>query len=638
MEWKVYDLEFRTLSNPTSASRDIVMIKIDDVSIQNMDQALNIGRFPWPRDVYTYLLNYLSRARPQAVVFDVLFLEEDKSEGGKDRDDGFAEATRRLGCVVQAIDVNDTFDLQPGFLHASGYRLGREVEEHRSIKLPYERLARASRMLGSTFMVLDADGPVRRHVPFVRQGDALYPSLAIATAMVSLKLRPENVWTDAGGLHLGERLIPLIDVHPEYASRIETRHMLVNYRGAAFADGERKVTTYRSYHFCDVFESELRIEAGKEPKFDPQLFRDKIVFIGTTAAGLMDIFQTPFGSEGKMPGMQIHASVVDDILARSFMRPARSAWMVTLLGASTLVVGTLGVYVGFWWALAAALMVGFSCAGVAAVSFRSGIWLPCVPTVVGLLVAQFSSVAYKYFVEDKAKRQVKALFSRYVSPVVVKELIDDPSKAKLGGQRRRMTVLFSDIRGFTTLSEAGKPEDIIRQLNEYFSRMVDLLFQHHGTLDKFVGDMIMGLFNAPVLDTDHADHAVQMGLAMLEGLKTLNERWRGEGRPTFDIGVGINTGDMIVGNVGSEKTLSYTVIGDNVNLGSRLESLNKQFNSHIIISEMTKSMLKGSYHMRPLGSVKVKGKTKEVSIYEVCVSAEELKAKEAAQENTSAVH
>jgi adenylate cyclase len=364
------------------------------------------------------------------------------------------------------------------------------------------------------------------------------------------------------------------------------------------------------------------------------MFRDKIIFIGTTAAGLHDLFQTPFGSEGKMPGMQIHASVVDSILSRSFLRPARTTWIIALLVISTLLVGLLGVYLGFWWALLAALAVGIADAGVAALSFRNGVWLACVPTVAGLIIAQFSSVAYKYFVEDKAKRQVKALFSRYVSPAVVKELIDDPSKARLGGHRREMSVLFSDIRGFTTLSEAGRPEDVIRQLNEYFSRMVELLFQHHGTLDKFVGDMIMGLFNAPVLDPDHADHAVQMALAMLRELKVLNERWRGEGRPSFDIGVGVNTGDMIVGNVGSERTLSYTVIGDNVNLGSRLESLNKEFKSHIIISESTKNLLRGSYFIRPLGSVKVKGKTRDVSIYEVCVSEEELCQKEAAAGKT----
>ncbi|HYK89402.1 MAG TPA: adenylate/guanylate cyclase domain-containing protein [Acidobacteriota bacterium] len=639
VEWKIYDLEFRTLADPSRANPDIVMIKIDDESIEKMDQALDLGRFPWPRDVYKDLLNYLERARPRVITFDLVLLERDKSAEGPARDQDLVEATRRLGNVIHAVEVNDTFDFKPKSPPSGAYRLGPEVEEHSSVKLPFDSLAKASRMLGNTFMPLDADGPVRRCVPFVRQGNIFYPSLAIATASVALNLQPTDVRLDADGLHLGDCLIPLIEVRPEYEKRIRTRHMLVNYRGPAYADAERRTTTYRSYRFCDLYLSELQIEAGEKPGVDPQIFRDKIIFIGTTAAGLHDLFQTPFGSEGKMPGMQIHASVVDSILSRSFLRPASNIWIIVLLAVSTLLVGLLGVYLGFWWAMLAAFAVFFSDAGIAALSFRNGFWLACLPTVIGLVVAQFSSVAYKYFVEDKAKRQVKALFSRYVAPAVVKELIEDPSKARLGGQRRAMSVLFSDIRGFTTFSEAGKPEDVIKQLNEYFTRMVELLFLHHGTLDKFVGDMIMGLFNAPVLDADHADHAVQMALAMLRELKVLNERWRSEGRPNFDIGVGVNTGDMIVGNVGSERTLSYTVIGDNVNLGSRLESLNKEFKSHIIISEATKNLLKGTYFMRPLGSVKVKGKTREVSIYEVCVSEEELNQKEAgARQPQGAAH
>ncbi len=627
MEWKIYDLEFRTLSDPAKANPNIVMVEIDDLSVERMAEN-DFGRFPWPRDTYATLLQYLERGHPKAITFDIIFLEGDKGQDGPQRDMEFANATRRLGNVVNSIDVNDTHRYVPQLPAMEGFQLGPEVEEHLSVKDPYEPLAKASRMLGSTFMVLDADGPVRRHVPFIRQGTSYYPSLSIATVMVALGLRPSDIRLDRMGLHLGDELIPLYESEVEYLEKMRVRHMLVNYRGGAFRDQERVERTYKTYRFWDLVLSEAQIGDGKKPEVDPAVFRDKIVFVGTTAAGLHDLFQTPFGEQGKMPGMQIHASVVDSILSRSFLRLAHPGWSVLLLVVSTLLVGMLGVYLGFWWALCAAIGVGFGDAGIAGFCFLRGVWLPCVPTVAGLVVAQFSSVAYKYFVEDKAKRQVKALFSRYVSPAVVKELIDDPSKARLGGQRREMSVLFSDIRGFTTFSEAGKPEDVIRQLNEYFSRMVELLFEHHGTLDKFVGDMIMGLFNAPVLDSDHPDHAVRMGLAMLKELQVLNQRWTSEGRPNFDIGVGINTGDMIVGNVGSERTLSYTVIGDNVNLGSRLESLNKEYKSHIIISEATRSRLKGSYFIRSLGSVKVKGKKQAVQIFEVCQSREELERKE----------
>jgi adenylate cyclase len=627
LEWKIYDLEFRQLSNTFRASQEIVMVQIDDLSLARMAEN-DFGRFPWPRDTYTVLLDYFERVRPKVITFDILFLEEDKSQvgekSGQAADQELIEATGRLGNVVHAVEVNDTYAFLPHEVGVQGYDLGMEIEEHRSVTLPFPALAKASRLLGNSFMVLDRDGPIRRAVPFVRQGSRFYPSLAIATAMVALDLDPAKIRMDMNGLHLGDQLIPLISVEQEYVKRIRARHILVPYRESAYSDEARTVTSYPSYRFWDLFLSELQLRDGKKPEVDPVVFKNKIVFIGTTAAGLHELFQTPFGEEGKMPGMQIHASVVDGILSNSFIRPAALVWSVLLLLSSTLLVSIMGVYGGFWWSLLATATVGFADMAIVTGAFRKGVWLPVVPTSLAIFFSQFSCVAYKYFVEDRAKRQIRSLFSRYVSPAVVNALIADPSKARLGGERREMTVLFADIRGFTTMSEAARAEDVIHQLNEFFTQMVELLFKHHGTLDKFVGDMIMALFNAPLDDPDHPDHAVRMGLAMLDELDTLNQRWYVQGKPKLDIGIGINTGEMIVGNVGSEKTLSYTAIGDNVNLGARLESLNKDYNSHIIISEETLARLKGEYHVRALGSVKVKGKSRLIAIYEVCRSAEAL--------------
>jgi adenylate cyclase len=620
MEWKIYDLQFRRFGNhPERASRDIVMVKIDDLSVDRMAEN-DFGRFPWPRDTYAVLLDYLRRAAPKVVTFDVMFLEEDKSKvgdrSGADADAALVTATKEMGRVIHAVDVNDTMAL-PAEPSAITFHLPQSIEQHSSVKLPFPALAKSSRMLGNTFVVYDADGPIRRAVPFVRQGNAFYPSLAVATAMLALNVDPSSVAMDAEGLHLGSRTIPLFDVTQEYVDKIQARHILIPYKAGAFAGDERTVTTYRSYRFWDLFLSELQIEANKKPEVDPSLFHDKIVFVGTTAAGLHDLFQTPYGDEGKIPGMQIHAAVVDGILSNTFLRRARMTPSLALPALTALVVGLAGVYLNFWWTILVALGIAGLDAGVVVSSFEGGVWMPFVPAGLTILFAEFSSVAYKYFIEDRAKRQVHSLFARFVSPAVVKELVKDPTKARLGGYRKDMSVLFSDIRGFTTISEANQPEAVIDQLNEYFTQMVDLLFRNKGTLDKFVGDMIMALFNAPLDDPDHADHAVQMGLGMLRELETLNQKWQSEGKPRFDIGIGINTGDMITGMLGSEKTLSYTVIGDNVNLGSRLESLNKEYKTHIIISEATYRRLKGSYNINPLGSVKVKGKTREVAIYEV---------------------
>jgi len=640
MEMKTYDLRFQLLAVPVKADPSIVLVEIDDFSLDRMAQE-GVGRFPWPRDIYGDLIDYLARGKPRVVAFDLLFLEQDKTVvapgqqeqySGQEADQRLVKSTQNFGRVVHSLEVNDTFESESPPPGTASYRVDSSVPEYDSIKAPFPSLASASRMLGHTRVGLEPDGPVRYAVPFVRKrkGESVYPSLPLATAMVALGLEPSDVRVDAAGLHVGTRVAPLVGRSRVNIDRIWTREMLLNYMGGAFRDELRIRTrgTYRRYSFWDLFLSELQLQEGKKPMLDPALFQDKIVLVGTTGAGLHDLFQTPFGAQGKMPGMQIHATVIDNILNNSYMRPAHWTAEVALLIVSALVVGLLGVYLGFWWSLAAAVGVLLGDGAIAAGLFRNGVWIPCVPAVTGVFIAQFSGVAYKYFVEDREKRKVRGLFSRYVSPAVVKELIEDPSRARLGGQRREMTVLFSDIRGFTTFSEAGQPEDVIRQLNEYFGRMVALLFEHRGTLDKFVGDMIMALFNAPTDDPAHPDQAVKMALDMMKELEVLNRRWTSEGRPNFDIGIGINTGEMIVGNVGSENTLSYTVIGDNVNLGSRLESLNKEYGSHIIISEATLKQLKGQYFIHSLGDVKVKGKTKAVQIFEVCRSEEELQSRE----------
>ena len=212
---------------------------------------------------------------------------------------------------------------------------------------------------------------------------------------------------------------------------------------------------------------------------------------------------------------------------------------------------------------------------------------------------------------------MKQVFSRFVAKDVFDQLMADPSRAALGGERRDMTVLFADIRGFTTFTERGRAEDIVAQLNEYFTRMVAVLFEHRGTVDKFVGDMVMALFGAPLADPDHADHAVEAALGMLRALDDLNRQWAAAGRPRLDIGIGLNTGDMVAGNIGSDTIMSYTVIGDAVNLAARLESLNKEYGTHIIVSDETRSRLKGRYDIQPLGTVTVKGKTAPVAIFEI---------------------
>jgi adenylate cyclase len=237
-------------------------------------------------------------------------------------------------------------------------------------------------------------------------------------------------------------------------------------------------------------------------------------------------------------------------------------------------------------------------------------------TVFGLYAL---NTAYGFFAATRSKRQITKLFGQYVPPELAAEMSQNPAHYTMEGQSRDMTVLFSDIRGFTSVTENGDPEQLVAQLNEYFSEMVDIVFRHDGTIDKFVGDMVVALFGAPVDDDDHAEHAVAAAVEMVRKLGQLNRKWEAQGRTPLDIGIGVNSGEMIAGNIGSSSIMSYTVIGDNVNLGSRLESLNKEYRTRIIMSDATRVRLKGQYAVRPLGGVIVKGKTRPVEIFEVSV-------------------
>jgi len=289
----------------------------------------------------------------------------------------------------------------------------------------------------------------------------------------------------------------------------------------------------------------------------------------------------------------------------------------------------LAAFLPFATAAAASLAILGGWTWLSLAAFKGGLWLNMVqPLAVGGL-ALFFGTAYQYFVEGKEKRKVAKLFGRYVSRDVYSQLMSNPDQAELGGRRREMTVLFSDIRGFTTVTERGEPEELVRQLNEYFSRMVEIVFRHKGTVDKFVGDMVMALFSAPLDDPDHANHAVQAAVDMVKELGDLNRAWVAKGMVQLDIGIGVNSGDMIAGNIGSSSIMSYTVIGDNVNLGARLESLNKDYKTRIIISDATRARLSGDFQTRPLGDVVVKGKSRAVQIFEVQVPSplvEEVKA------------
>jgi adenylate cyclase len=574
------------------------------------------------------LVDFLAAGGAKVIALDVVFTEADDSQGrpfqflgriwtGPESDARLANSVRKAGNVIMVADAS--YDAPSGgpTIGETGYRFDVPgALDRKSLVPPFAAVAAAAAGFGHNLFVLDADGPLRHVVPFVRSGNRVLPSLGIAAALRVAGIPPEQVRLEGTALRHGDGVMPLAWHRvPAADGTLSYLWGLINFRGAALGK-DLKSRTYPTYSAFDLVKSRGQMLDNLTPDLDPRVFRNKIVFIGTTASGLFDVFETPFAN-GKMPGINIHAAVADDILSGRFLHEP-DAWIrVATVLASALVVGAVTALLPAWWATAFTLsLIGLE--GVAATRlFAGGEWLNLSQPVLASSFALFGSVAYQYVVEGREKRKMKKLFGQYVSKDVYDRLVADPSLARLGGARREMTVLFSDIRGFTTVSERGQPEEIVRTLNEYFTEMVDIVFRHRGTLDKFVGDMVMALFGAPVDDPDHADHAVKAALEMIRELGRLNERWKAEGRPELDIGIGINTGPMIAGNIGSEQIMSYTVIGDAVNLGSRLESLNKQYGTRVIISETTRSKLNAQYEFRALGEVVVKGRTQPVAIFEV---------------------
>jgi adenylate cyclase len=636
VELRTYDWRLSHTARPETARTDIALVEIDESSLRNLQPTA--GRWPWPRTVHSMLIDYLARAPAKVVAYDVLFTDPDNRTGfefggttwsGAESDKALADSIKVAGNVLLLADAAYDTATPGAVLPDQGYRLESGAAlEREGILPPLPALAQAAAGLGHNLFILDVDGPLRHMTPFVRAQQRALPSLGAAAALRAAGIGPDDVRLEGTALRLGSRRMPLTWRQVDREGDV-VRHLwaLIDFRGPALLDdlkrsappnaAEIKGRMYPTYTFFDLLLSENQLLTKETPKVDPSIFRNKIVFVGTTASGLLDTFESPFG-HGKMPGIQIHAAMADDILSNRFIRPA-SGWVrVVSVVAGALVVGIAAALLPAWWATLAAFAVMAIVAWWATFLFTNGVWFNLTQPVLASWFALLGGVGYQYFFEDREKRKVKQLFGRYVSKDVYAVLMANPGLARLGGQRREMSVLFSDIRGFTTVTERGEPDEIVGMLNEYFSSMVSVVFKHGGTLDKFVGDMVMALYGAPLDDPDHADHAVQTALAMIAELGRLNARWKEEGRFSgLDIGIGINSGPMIAGNIGSEAIMSYTVIGDAVNLGSRLESLNKEFGSRIIISDATRQRLKGEYEFRPLGDVVVKGKTHPVVIFEV---------------------
>ncbi len=594
LEEKTLDLRF-TMRGKIAPGPETVIAAIDEKSINKL------GRWPWTRSVWGRVVDQLTEDGAKVIAFDVFFSEPEKEN--VESDDLFQSAIRRSGRVILPI----VFDFQEGFkesgftdkkldfLTPSAFSVIRHPDRASATfkaKMVLPTLLRFSSVansLGQINMLPDDDGTLRWEMLAIGYQGDYYPPIGLQAARLFLGMKPEDLALDlAGSVQFGDTRIPT----DQYG------RMLINYRGP-----ER---TFPHYSVSDILDRTL--PAGT--------FKNKIVLIGATAIGIYDLRVTPFSSN--MAGIEKHASVVDNILRRDFIvRTESSVTLLVLFFALLLglALPRLGAKSGAVLFLA---LFGGYLAVVYSLFVHKGIWFNLVYPASSLFFGYTSQTAYRFFMEERRARDIRRMFSSYVSKRIVDELIRDPSKTKLGGERKEITVLFSDIRGFTTFSEKHQPEEVVSLLNEYLGAMTKIVFEHEGTHDKFVGDAIMAFWGAPLNQADHAERACRCALAMIDKLQKLQQKWASEGKHVIDIGIGINTGEMVVGNMGAEGLkMDYTVIGDNVNLGARLEGLTRQYNNHIIISESTYGRVKHLVQAKELGSVTVKGKQLPVVIYDL---------------------
>jgi adenylate cyclase len=551
---KFLDFCFR-LRGPIAPCTDIAIVVVDEESIKEL------GRWPWPRSVHARLVKQLAAAGAKAIVFDVLFIEPDKDRPAADKELGAAiRASGRtvLGAFYQKITPE-------------GVPL--------DLALPIAAI-RGAAPVGFVNVYTEMDG-INRSVPLLlRDENAQLPSLALAGLAQFMGKTPEQI--------MAEQRVPLD----------EFNEMMVNYAGG--------FQTFAYYSFTRV----LRGEAA------PETFKDKIVLVGGTATALFDFKATPFAP--MFPGVEIHANTMANILQKNYLRQWPGWLTLALMAGFALFSGMVTVRFSplNGGLMALALFAAFL--GASFLLFIGNNLAPAfVPPAASLLFSYAGVVFHRFMTEEREKRWIKKTFSHYLSAHVMASILEDPGRLRLGGQRETLTVLFSDIRGFTTISEALNPEEVVELLNEYLGKMVEIVFKYDGTLDKFIGDAVMAFWGAPVPQKDHPRRAVLCAIDMIEELKKLQDKWRAEGKKIIDIGIGVNTGEMVVGNMGSKEKMEYTIIGDNVNLGSRLEGLNKEYKTHIIISDATYQAVSDIVDAKPLGAVKVKGKEKSVEIYEV---------------------
>ncbi len=600
--------------NP-KARKDIIILGIDESSIRDFAEKGMIFPFKW--DVHAKFTNYVSSGNPKGILFDIMFIDPQKKEE-KNTEKIFSDAIRKAGNVFldypfenkeqdkQYADISERLQI----MNKIRFPLNPNDNNEPWIKEalpPLPILGREAKGIGFANVQADSDKTNRKMPLVIKYKNNYYPNIDLIILMDYYGISVNDVEIKMGN-YIKLKNIPIekmVKPNPERTITIpvdDRGFMDINFIGG--------IGSFNHYSYS------LFYRDGSMANNDS--LKDKLLLIAAyDVTGIAkDVHKSPYGETF---GIEHHANALNTIMNQDFIIKL-SIWQ------NILILLIIGIILGFLLPRVSIIISVIITLGIiiiySVISFivfdNFNIMTIFAAPILQTFVTFSLIIAYRVVTEQKEKKYIRSTFSKFVSKSVVDDLLKHPEKLKLGGEKKDLTVLFSDIRGFTTISETyGNPQLLVAHLNEYLQSMTDIVFKYNGTLDKYVGDEIMAFWGAPVELENHALDACKAALQMGIDLEILNQNWTAQGRPILKIGIGLNSGEMVVGNMGSSSRMDYTLMGDNVNLGARLEGTNKVYGTLIIISEFTYEHVKDLVIVRELDLIKVKGKTKPVKIYEL---------------------
>jgi len=600
LEWKSWDARLRLFSRPDKASHEIVLILVDQYSLDMYAEQQNLS-WPWPREVYSYLIKYLAAGQAKACFFDIAMSEASKS--GEDDDRILAEAMKEAGNILFPIalskeegETNPASEALLGGFSRQDSNLPVFAVSLKSATLPLPDFLKASKGVGNVSVKPDGDGIYRR--------------LPLLYNYKGLKLRsvPLAIADFVGG-------------PPDSASVPTDRdgQMIIRFYGP--------IGSYRTYPMATLINSWAQIQESKVPQVSPKEFAGKIVLVGLSAVGLHDLKSSPLSAV--IPGTEIQAAALDTLLNRRFIRfpPRPTIFILALVLA--LIAGISVSLSHKIWKVALIFVVLLAVPWAAAcLAFALSYWLEFVFPEFVVALTLSGAAALSYSIEGKERRFIKGVFRHYLSPAVIERIIENPKLLQLGGEKREITSFFSDVASFTSISEKMAPEDMVKLLNAYLSEMTDIILDSGGTLDKYEGDAMIAFWNAPLDEPDHALKACRAALECQRRLLELRPDFRKRFGHDLTMRIGLNTGSAVVGNMGSNRRFDYTAMGDTVNLAARLESACKQYQVSILAGEATYEQVRTRMAGREADILRVVGKQIPVRIFQIIGEKENLSPEE----------